>query len=95
MRQDASELVGGVRPVDCTTLQVLAGLRTADQLKMKFRTFLFTNHYTYSLPEVHVYYIPGMIMMGTSQPLFVSYRSRRGGSGIISIGHMVIMIAII
>lgn len=36
---------------------------TADQLKMKFRTFLFTNHYTYSLPKVPE--VPYMyIMMG-------------------------------
>lgn len=61
---------------------------------MKFRTFLFTNHYTYSLPEIRVHYdYDGETPR--SQPLFVSYRSRREGNGIISIGHMVIMIAII
>lgn len=55
--------------------------------------FLFSsNHYSYSLIEVHVHYDGET---PKSQPLFVSYCSRRGGNGIISIGHMVIMIAII
>lgn len=47
---------------------------TADQLKMKFRTCFFTNHYTCSLPEIRVHYdYDGETPK--SQPLFVFYRS--------------------
>lgn len=91
MRQDASELC----EVSSRRLYNIASLGgTADQLKneISYISLHQSLPYTYSLPEVYVHYDGET---PRSQPLFVSYRSRRDGNGIISIGHMVIMIAII
>lgn len=72
MRQDARASFDEVSSRRLYNIASLGG--TADQLKMKFRTCFFTNHYTYSLPEVHVHYdYDGETPK--SQPLFVSYRS--------------------
>lgn len=85
-------------PVDCTTLQVLAGLRTADQLKMKFSSIfsLFTTEITTLIPYLRYMYI--MIMMGRLRNLnrYSSLTVHDGAvTGSSRFGHMVIMIAII